>query len=76
MMITSPGHVPRRGHRDAVTRLVTCRFGPCLEPERADAWLRPERPMGVAGVSAVGGGRGRGVGRWEGQRRWPSGARP
>ena len=73
-MITSLVTSPRRGHRDAVTRLVTSRAGPCpgrpmswparvLESERADTWLRPESQWprdadGRGGGEAVGGGRG------------------
>ena len=59
-MITSLVTSPRRGHRDAVTRLVTsraaggpCRAGPCPGTRTdglSDARLRvrPERPMGGA----------------------------
>ena len=54
-MITSPGHVPRRGHRDAVTLLVTLRAGPSRAGPcpGADARLRPERPMRGAGARAA-----------------------
>ena len=43
-MITSPGQVYPRGHRDAVIRHDTTR----AVPERADARLRPKpgRPVG------------------------------
>ena len=60
MMITSPGHVPRRGHRGVATvtpcpgvsRRGQAQVGQtrALVLEPADARLLPERPMGRTGT--------------------------